>query len=386
MAINNPLSCKKCGEFRFIEFGENQLEKNGKILKFQEISLRCKNCNTTEIVSTPSSEILEQSFEKLEADERSGAMLALPGSGEKFPAYSSLGFEYDARDFYSIPGLYRDWNKGFLNPVFFDKDILLYYNFHPDYKVRLHSFSSGNIYHNGESIFRYGFGINRNGNIFFWLGDLLDDLGDPEMWRHLKRFQASNIESDHDVASKFYMGQIEISFEESDNEQRVFELFDDCVTASEQRFSIPISKLDINNLKEYYRPPILLHDREQIFKAYSSLNKYLIENLNEDGLRKTLLAHGAEPNDLKGKKSLKLFEVLVNTVLAIPATENVVAPLFVLSDLRQLSEHLSETSFAERYKSCKERIGLLETATDEELYRAMIQKLCDMYERIKENI
>ena len=131
-------------------------------------------------------------------------------------------------------------------------------------------------------MFGSGFGINRNGKIFKWLGDLNDDFKDSAMVPHLKRFQASNIDSDHDIYSKFYLSQnpfsMEDAFQDSDNELKIFALKDELDILFKNNFNFSLTKVVINDLFDFYKPPIL-EEKEQIFNAYISLNKLLIENI-----------------------------------------------------------------------------------------------------------
>ena len=43
---------------------------------------------------------------------------------KRFKYYTHLGFQYDPRDYYLIPGIYCEWDEGYQTPVFFDKDLL----------------------------------------------------------------------------------------------------------------------------------------------------------------------------------------------------------------------------------------------------------------------
>jgi hypothetical protein len=307
----------------------------------------------------------------------------------KFKHFDHLNFDYDSRDNYLIPGLYRDWDDGYLTPVFFDKDLLLYYNNHPDYSVTLTSFSSGNIYFKGKPMFDWGFGINRRGKIFKWLGDLDKDFKSKKMKMHLKRFQASNVPSDHDIVSKFYLSQNPFSysdaFQTSDNETRLFHLQNDFGNQIKKNYGIEITKVDIEKLLDYYKPPIL-EEREQIFSAYLSLNKYFIENLQEKNLRNLLLQNGFEKKELEkdGKKigSLKLFTLFIDRVLCKKNPDEIISPLFVLNDLRQLHSHLHDSHFKKKYNSCKERLRIKENSSDLEVFKSLITALILLYQNL----
>lgn len=302
----------------------------------------------------------------------------------KFGRFDDLGFDYDPLDYYFIPGLYRNFDRGYLTPVFFDREVLLHYNNHPDYSVKLTSFSSGNIYQKGERVFSWGFGMNRSGLLFMWLGDLDKDF-DEENERDMKRFLASNVASDHDIVSKFYFSQIPFTvqdaFQESDNESKVFSLKTQFDERIKKDFGFDIAKIDIERLAEYYRPPIL-EDREKILYAYLSLTKYLIESLQIEGLKRLLIEWGVSPKDLKNLGSLKVFERFISAVLQLPDERSIMTPLYVLYDLRVLQGHLAIDSFDENYESCKKRLNAESTTTDLEFFRIVIKSLISMYETL----
>lgn len=98
-------------------------------------------------------------------------------------------------------------------------------------------------------MFSWGFGINRNGKLFKWLGDLNEDFENESMMPHLKRFQASNIPSDHEVFSKFYLSQNPFSpsdaFQDSDNESRLFYLKNQFSSEIKAKFGLEITKVEI---------------------------------------------------------------------------------------------------------------------------------------------
>jgi hypothetical protein len=210
-------------------------------------------------------------------------------------------------------------------------------------------------------------------------------------WIHLKRFQASNIDSDHEIFSKFYLSQNPFSpsdaFQNSDNESRLFALKNDFNKEIRKKYGVEITKLEIEQLAEYYKPPIM-EEREQVFSSFLSLNKYFIENLQIDVLREILLKNGLEKNDLKkdGNKlgGLKIFTLFIQHILKKENADELISPLFVLNDLRQLHGHLSDSSFEERYEYCKERLELPNTATDLDVFKKLVTKLILFYQNLIE--
>ena len=304
-----------------------------------------------------------------------------------FKRYEFLEFQYDPKDYYFIPGLYREENDGYLTPVFFEKDLLVHYNNHPDYSVLLYSFSSGSIYYKGKSILSYGFGINRSGKLFTWLGDLARDLGGKENTHELKRFRLSNVESDHDVASTFYLSQIPFTeddlFPDSDNEVRVFQLKNQFDERIKKLYGINISKVNVDRLPDYYRTPIL-NDREQILDAYLKLDQYLIETVQKPELRALLIQTGIADNEVRELGSIKLLEKFAKEVLRIIDTSTLFSPLYVLHDLRNLRGHFADTSFKSRYDSCKQRLNAPLTITDYDLFIVVIQRLIELYQQLSD--
>lgn len=354
----HPLKCPECSDFTFLVIKYVRFEQDNKGVDYNVPFFECKKCN----YSKPLKPLRE--WKKMAEDDRKKlgdgefVRMLFPYEGKRFQQYDHLDFTYDSTDYYLIPGL--SGNDGSLTPVFFDRDLLLFYNSHPDYSVKLYSFSSGNIYYKGEALFNWGFGINRSGKIFKWIGDLNDDFEDEKMKSHLKRFQASNIESDHDIVSKFYFSQIPFSegdmFQKSDNEYRLFKVKNNFDENVNKKYGFKLFKLDIKNLTGYYKHPIL-EEKDQIFSAYLSLNKYIIENIEQGLLRNFLVQNGLSEKGLKELGSLKLMESFITNILKIPDANSIISPLYVLNDLRQLHSHMSDTSFDKRYESCKQRLG-----------------------------
>jgi len=425
--MENPLKCPICSECRYLKIEGVKFEQGTKLVGIKVPILYCNNCKSKDFFETPEyyNKIAEDEFLKMKENDiveiglKEDALV-----NDKFKKFKHLDFKYSYWDFMYIPGLLSD--DGYLTPVFFDKDILLYYNYHKDYRVILNSFSSGNIYYKDNPLISYGFGINRNGNIFFWLGDLAKAFESEEMKPHLKRFQASNIESDHDVFSKFYQSQLPSTFDDmfpdSDNETKVFSLFYELINEIEKQINLKISQVDIWDLFDDYKPPIL-NEKEQIFNAYNSLNKYLVENFQVKLLKKEIeklngnekldsekynipqnaeLPAQSEYNRSEIKKrikllnkligdynelgSLKSFEIFLEKKYDIKNINSLISPLYVLNDLRQLQGHLMNNSFTEKYESCKKRLSLSANSSDFEVYKKLIEELITFYKTIKDNI
>lgn len=389
--MKHPLECPDCGDFKYLEFIGVRFEEGNKRLGIKLPFFICKSCGHSKCIVSEEQcmKFKEDMMPSLEYGEFFEMPLKFVFSKldeeKRFTHFDHLEFKYDATDYFLIPGIQRPEEDGYLTPVFFDKDVLLYYNNHPDYSVKLYSFSSGNIYYKGEALFNEGFGINRNGKIFKWLGDLSEDFEEDVMKPHLKRFQASNVSSDHDIVSKFYFSQNPFSiidaFQKSDNEYRLFNLKSDFEHKIKNDLKFNLSKLDVDAVIAYYKHPIL-DDRNQIFEAYLKLDKLINENIEQDELKRILLKNGVTKEEIKGLRSLKLFTLFISHILKKEEAEKLVSPLFVLNDLRQLHGHLVDTSFDEKYLSCKIRLGVSNEISDLDFFKIVVLKLIKLFEAL----
>jgi hypothetical protein len=123
-----------------------------------------------------------------------------------------------------------------------------------------------------------------------------------------------------------------------------------------------------------------LDEKHQIFDSYSQLSKLLIEAINVWELKKFILEKKiANDLDLKDKWWLKTFEIITNKVLNINSSLNILCPLYVLYDLRSLSDHLSIESFESTYNGCKSRLEFQEWWFLE-FHKCVILKIIKMFD------
>ena len=89
-------------------------------------------------------------------------------------------------------------------------------------------------------------------------------------------------------------------------------------------------------------------------------------------------------DDLKGLRSLKLFERWLERVLNLSSFSDVSLPFYVLYDFRILSSHLtSESKKQETLKSINQRLNLPdENENNEVIYDALINRLRESCETI----
>jgi hypothetical protein len=380
----NRLQCPNCGEYRYLIIKGVRFEapinrKLGLKIPFFE----CKACNDSEPLR-PREDIMNEANRLLAENVKDNESCAVESKfeGKKFGAFDDLGFKYDSQDYYFIPGLHRPWEDGYLTPVFFNADLLLHYNNHSDYRVRLFSFSTVDIYQkDGEELIPHGFGINRNGKLFAWLGDLHEVLSREENREHLYRFLASNVESDHDVVSDSYFQQIEAEFIESDNERQILVLKKEFEDKIDKLLGFGLSKLNLEDLPIEYKHPII-DEVNQVFHAYIKLNNVLVETIQTEELKSALIRNGMTPKDIKGWRSLKLLESFLYKVLKFKDASELVCPLFVLYDLRVLGSHLQSSSFDHKYDSCKTRLDCDRSINHIDFFNAVVVSIRDLYAKL----
>ena len=385
---SNHLKCPNCGEYRYLVIKGVRFEAPvARILGLKIPFFECELCGESEPIQSRedilniTNQILENEMNDHEIRELSSRF-----ENKKFEAFDDLDFTYDSLDYYAIPGLSRPWDDGYLTPVFFNKDLLLYYNNHDDYKVVLYSFSTVDIFtQDGEELIPHGFGINRNGILFAWLGDLHKALSQEKHKAHLYRFRASNVESDHDVVSDFYFQQIEAEFTESDNEYQIFALKQEFEEKIFRLFKFRLSELNFDDLSIEYKHPIL-NEKNQIFNAYVQLNKVLIESIQTKRLKDALIKTGVAADDIKNLGGLKLLEAFLKQVLAIEDASELVCPLFVLYDLRILGSHLKNSTFNENYNSCKKRLNCDSTIKHIDFFNVTISSTRNMYQKLNQRL
>jgi hypothetical protein len=388
--------CPDCTDDLVLAFVEERVVKDERTVVLEVPEMRCLSCGFVGRRRSFARDVLETVAEQFFLYMEPGQVVKPPlrGQGHRFKRFEHLQLSYDARDYFYYPRLGGEDQDGFLCPVFFDKDALVFFNNHPKYRLVMRSSSSGSIMAGDEPLLSHGFGVNRNGRIFMWLGDIDRALSGPATRRELDILKAFNVDSDHDLASTYFFSQLpgndDEAFFESNNEAKVFQLIDEINAAFANRFGAPLFKVDIQRLAEAYRLPVL-EDRQQIFQAFMSLNINLVENMDHARLRSLLLGHGLKKEELLTKdgnelRSNKLLQMLLERVLCMSPQDaySTMTPLFVVNDLRQLHGHLTEDSFEEKYTKYKKALGLTPESRDLEVHARLVELLIASLEKIKE--
>lgn len=300
-----------------------------------------------------------------------------PEGGREEVDYSKYpDFKFSSMDYSFYPGLWRPWESGFLTPIFFRRRVLARYYSDPTYDLHWTSNSYGNvIVPPGHHI---PFGVNKNGLVIMWLGDIAK-LPDDE----ILYLRSENVDSDHNLISDFYRGQIDVEWDYQSKEREILELHAKLSEKLRVKWGIRFSKYDpettIETLIGFAEP---VHwTQKELGNVWQSMNNVLIECLNVDDLKRIVRLFDPEIN-LKGIRGLKLFQRLVECSMNLP-TQNVLNPFFVLYDLRVLASHKNSNSLNELLKSCNERLGLSAGNTDlKDLHSKLVDALCSAYEAL----
>ena len=282
----------------------------------------------------------------------------------KHYAFSKVPFEYDSDDYENIPGLERPWDEGFLTPVFFKRDALLKFEHHPNYEVKFASATYGTIY-SSEPGFYISFGINENGLLVMWLGDIAKL---PETEQYYLR--SENMPSDHHIGSEFYEGQIEVKFTDEAPENRLFRLRSELNEASRSSLGFPIFQVssEILDSASLVRVPVF-DTKTSCAQVAQALNDVYVESLEANKLKKHLKAQDVDVSNIKG---IKLLEQLMITLEYSDDLRELMKPFYLIYDLRVSQSHLMSTiSRRDKVRSVSAQLGMDDKATFSDIYEKL---------------
>lgn len=296
---------------------------------------------------------------------------------KRYSFCKKFDFEYSQVDYEYIPGLMREWDDGFLTPVFFNISVLNKFSQHPDYKLDLFSETYGNISYKDDWII--SFGVNRNNLVVIWLGDI-DKLPDNEKYY----FRSENIGSDHDIQSEFYDAQIDVQWSEPSKQSLTFHLRKELNDAVIENYSFDIYMLEgeVGQVISNLHRPIFWEDKH-VGPVIESFNRIFVESINNKGLKADIKLVNPS-SDVKNKGSLKILELWLNERIGIDNVSDLMCPFYVLYDFRILTCHLqSKERSGKMLKSINSRLGINESSISYELiYDALIDKLSSSFSQV----
>jgi len=290
--------------------------------------------------------------------------------------FTQVPFIYDSDDYKYFPGLKRQFDEGFLTPVFFNKEVLLKYDSSPTYRLSFASTTYGDIRQGDE--FSMPFGLNKNGKVIMWLGDVARLPVNEQFY-----LRSENVESDHSIGSEFYDGQIECKFTDHSEEDNLFQCRSKFLEFCFKRFGRKLAHLDdeVFEMAIGFNGPIADTEKERRHVA-DTLNKIYIESFDNTALGEVLASHGGNPKSLGSNKRL---QEIMEHIAGDEDIASIMSPFYVLYDLRVAYSHLgSKDESDERLKYVRERLSLDENAQLQEIYKAVVAQLTESFNRLSE--
>lgn len=336
--------------------------------------LNCKHCNKDYLPEDSRFAIIhlhEQAFKK----NTNMVKVTRNKTNQNF-GFTSIPFIYDSDDYKYIPGLKRPWNEGFLTPVFFNREVLLKYDASPVYRLSFASTTYGEI-RSGDD-FAMSFGLNKNGKIVMWLGDIARL---PESEQYYLR--SENIESDHSIGSEFYDGQIECVFTDLSKEDDLFRCRSLFLESCFEKFAIKTAHLDkeVYDLSVSFNCPIIDTVKERRHVA-DTLNKIHLESFDNNALGLVITSLGGDPKNLGSIKRLQKILELSNSDADI---SSLMLPFYVLYDLRVAYSHLGSNEGCEKKLDfINQRLGISKESCLLEIYEVIVDKLMNSYIKMSE--
>ena len=218
----------------------------------------------------------------------------------------------------------------FLTPLYFHRQVLTRYLYDSRFRCEFASETYGTVY--GPE-FIISFGINKNGTVVAWKGDI-HDLPVRERFYWL----VENTNSEHDIASEFYDAQIEVTFTEPPAIITCLNKLEELNKKFQAKFGVHLYhdrsiEERIEETRRYKR--LVLNNVDDFKRFISELNEIVTESVNNAEVKRLLQARGVTPP--VGAKGNKLLQAVYEMVLG--DKENLVAPFFYLYDLRLWADH-----------------------------------------------
>lgn len=365
--------CDKCSthlELSFFDFDEDVSGVHIRVEGLPE--LLCPNCASSFLPDRSRFALIETHRQAREKGS-SSVNVVRKKTSQNF-GFTKVPFQYDSDDYNYIPGLRREFDPGFLTPLFFKKAALLKYDSHPSYRVDFASRTYGTI---RQDDFDISFGINRNGKLVMWLGDVAT-LPENEQFY----LRSENVPSDHSIGSEFYDAQIECKFTDRTPEDQLFEQRSSFLESFFAKFGHKAAHLEkeVLDLALSIRRPVVDTAPERR-RIADSLNKVYLESLDKKALGLAMASLGHQPESLG---SLKRLEKILGSVSPHSDAPNVMAPLFILYDLRVAYSHLgSNQGQAEKLDTVITRLGLATSNVDIfAIYDALVIQLRQAFEKL----
>ena len=381
--------CVSCKGIREVAFEHIIINVAGKRMEYTALPmLRCTACG--ELAFTFYARcIIDGCYKELKARNDTGVVCNPSNYRKHFNFCSGTDYIYDHRDYESIPGLMTPMsNTGFLQPVYFKKEALLYFVNSPDYETNIFSETYGElskIDKTGDFPFEWNipFGFNTNNLLVFWLGDL--DKTDIECQLILKAF---NVESDHLlIDSEFYRAQLKVIWSDPIKEHQIINNKKIFTNNVEKKYGIRLNHLDEECeilAKKAVRP--VVYTENTLSETLNALHKVLIEGMNSGQLR--LLYEQFYSSAERDKKygewgTIRLIQEIIDKIDVDPSKDlrRIIAPLYLLNDFRIIFDHLLKNEELEKRKQNIVNTLIVSSFTDyENIYKKEIAELDKLFQ------
>lgn len=367
--------CDKCSSHLDLSFSDFEDDVSGVHISLSGLPvLVCPSCSSTYLPDRSRFAVIE--LHRQAVAKKSNRVTATRNRTARNFGFTNVPFQYDSDDYNYIPGLTREFDEGFLTPVFFNKEVLIKYDVHPSYRATFASRTYGSIRQGND--FDIPFGINRNGRLVMWLGDIAR-LPENEQFY----LRSENVPSDHSIGSEFYDGQIEAKFTDRPPEDQLFEQRSLLLEACFSRFGEKLAHLEneVLDLAISIRRPVVDTPAERRNVA-DALNKVYLESLDNTALERVLVKLGQNAAKLG---SLKRLQKLAETIAPAEDIAGAMSPLYVLYDLRVAYSHLgSEEGQEEKLRFVRERLGLADGADLFAIYDTLVPALKGAFAKLTE--
>lgn len=369
--------CKKCGEKVELVFSDYKIQIDTFFIEVKELpQLECTCCGE-KVLSSKSKKIILWLYEECRANNQKGVQVTLKNLNKRYNFCERFNFNYDYRDYENIPGLSALTGDGFLTPVFFKKEALIYFMHHPDYELNLFSESYGVFGYKNQ--FEVPFGINKNDKLILWLGDL-DKLDDNT----LRYLEIHNVPSDHILMhTEFYDAQLNVIWSKPIIERQLVNLRNKAYDLLKSKHGLDIHHLEeevINALEDIKKP--ITYSESEIKPVISALHKILIEAVNKNALKTYYESVVTEKDkNYKSWGSIKYYEFLLSQ-FSTKEIKDLVAPLYILNDLRIIFFHLLSLEEEEKRKqNVIQTLGLTHFDV-KEVYIRLVNKLKELFDEL----
>ncbi len=253
---------------------------------------------------------------------------------------------------------------GYLTPVYFNKQVLIKYLYDSRFYCDFTSETYGTI---GNNDFHISFGINKNGSVLMWLGDIMSQTPQKEQFYLL----VENKEPEGEAASEFYEAQVNAQFTEPPLEIKTLNKIEKLNSAFEAKYACFLYKERsieerIDEARRYKR--IHMNDIDDFKRFITELNEIINESTNNTALRQLLDTKGVAYE--KGSKGNKLLEKVYTSILG--DKDNTIAPFFYLYDLRLWSAH---TGKEEILREVTGKLGLHKSVELKDIFDALLSAI-----------